>query len=191
MNPHHLLRESLLLLSLSLALGIAAPPALAADDESDLPDSLRSGYVSPITGPRNSERYANGELGLVLPGYGRASLYVAWRAMQLPPRALASESHAREGNWVTGPQAGRPRGSVDEIHAWTDLRQRVTRDEPAVRPDYFRTGTRKLERPDGAMYNVSTTEPTCGPDAFAFATRTLQGLLDDPKVSDPDRKSVV
>ena len=166
----------------------AAPAARAADDEAGLPDSLRRGYVAPVTGPRDDERYARGALGIVPASYGRASLYVAWRVMQLPPGALASESHRRQGDWVRGASPAAASAQGDELAAWSALRAQVLAEPPAIAPDYFRTSMRKTTLPGGASFDMKTSTATCGPDAYAFATRTLQGLLDAPAVTEAARR---
>ncbi|RZL87989.1 MAG: hypothetical protein EOP73_30870, partial [Variovorax sp.] len=64
-----------LLLAVFSALGsLSVGPAAGAEDD-DLPETLRRGYLTPITGPADSTAYARGRLGLVRTSYGRASLY--------------------------------------------------------------------------------------------------------------------
>jgi hypothetical protein len=178
------------LLAVAALIALAVAPTARAFDDSDLPETLRKSYVSPVVGPANDESYAHGELGLVRTSYGRASLYVAWRAMQLPPGKLANESHRREGTWVSAHVEPRAASAPDEIHEWLAARSAWIADEPAVRPDYFRTVTMKVPgfagRPD---LEVKTTSPNCGPDAFVFAARTLRELSADTTVSADDRRT--
>jgi hypothetical protein len=178
------------LIAAAALIALAVSPVARALDDSDLPETLRKGYVSPVLGPANDESYAHGELGLVRTSYGRASLYVAYRVMQLPPGQLANESHRRQGNWMTDHLESRPASAPDEIHEWLAARSAVVADAPAVSPDYFRTGTMKVPgfagRPD---FEVKTTSPNCGPDAFVFATRTLHELSSDTTVTADDRRA--
>lgn len=176
------LRLCLVLAALSFAsLGHAAK---ADDDESDLPETVRSKYVWPIDGPANNKAYARGTLGLIRPGFGRASLYVAWRVMQLPPGSLARESHDRRGDWLhQGPSPGRP--SDDEIEVWLKARSALVPQAPAIAPDYFRTSEESMP---GTVYKFKSVTAQCGADAYTFATRTLQGLLADTSLKDSDRR---
>jgi len=168
-------------LAVALAGGLCQAAA-AAVDERDLPDTLRSGYVHPVIGPANDTAYARGALGIVRTSYGRASLYVAWRLTQLPPGAVASESHDRRGSWLHGSSV--PRSGPDEKDAWLKARAALAPQAPAVAPDYFRQS--KLKTPIG-----DTTEVLgqCGPDAFAFATRVLRDLVADASLTDEHRRS--
>jgi hypothetical protein len=170
------------------ALAQAAP---AANDESDLPESLRSGYVGPVIGPADNRAYARGTLGLVRPSFGRASLFVAWRVMHLPVGALAQESHRRQGDWLNGAAAPAPASASasrqDEIEAWMAARSALVTQAPRVAPDYFRT--RKIEV--AGFGKMDSTEGQCGPDAFALATRTLRELAADPALTEADRRNWV
>jgi hypothetical protein len=164
------------------SLGHAAQPPV---NESDLPETLRSGYVGPVTGPADNTAYAHGTLGLIRPTYGRASLYVAWRVMHLPMGAVARESHRRQADWVRG--NARAASGGDEIAAWLKARAALVPQAPAVAPDYFRHGKLNVEG-IGAI-NVETGQ--CGPDAYAFATRTLGELMADGALKEGDRKAWV
>jgi hypothetical protein len=156
----------------------------AADDDSDLPETLRRSYVSPIDGPADNRAYARGTLGLVRTSYGRASLYVAWRVMQLPVGALARESHERRGDWLEGVYPRR--AAADEIESWLKARGALVAQPPKVAPDYFRRET--LSTP-GSVYTFTSSTGQCGPDAYTFATRTLEGLVADTTLKDPDRQA--
>lgn len=172
-------RLGLALAALVLApLGHAAQPA----DDSDLPETLRRSYVAPIVGPADDRAYAHGALGLIRPGYGRASLYVAWRVMHLPVGAVSSESHRRERSWLAGVEST---PGQDEIEAWLAARGALQPRAPAIAPDYFRHGKLKLE---GAG-ELDTVEGQCGPAAFAFATRTLNELVADKSLKPADRRA--
>jgi hypothetical protein len=138
------------------SLGHAARPA---DDDSDLPLTLRRGYVGPIVGPANDRTYAHGTLGLIRPSYGRASLYVAWRVMHLPLGAVANESHRREGDWLRGSNASA--AGEDEISTWLKAREALVPQPPAVTPDYFRHGKLKVV----GFGDMDTVTGQCGPDA--------------------------
>jgi hypothetical protein len=176
----------------ALLLLLAATPPTHALDESELPETLRSGYVGPVVGPANDEAYARGALGLLRPGYGRASLYVAYRLMQLPPGAVAAESHQRVGDAFLG-QVNKPysRGP-DEIDDWLRARAAIVPTPPAARPDYFRTRRRRIAGANGLPeFEVTETEGNCGAGAFAFATRTLAGLAADASFGDADRRAWV
>ena len=133
---HNFLGRAGFLLALLSALWLATGAhAAQAPDDSQLPDSLRPGFVGPVVGPANDRTYAHGTLGLVRPGYGRASLYVAWRVMHQPPGALAQESPRRESDWVhRGPV---PAPGDDEIAAWLQARGELVKQAPPVAPDYF------------------------------------------------------
>ena len=177
--------------SLRLCLGaalLAALPSVHAVDESDLPESLRSGYVSPIDGPANDEAYARGHLGIVQPRFGRASLYVAWRLMQLPPGAVASESHERRGNGFLGTRNKPYRKGNDEIDDWLQTRQAAGAPPLADRPDFFRT-THGTSQFAGRSFETTSVDPNCGADSFRFATDTLAGLRADASLSDADRRT--
>lgn len=174
-------RLCLALAALALApLGHAAQPA----DDSDLPETLRRGYVGPIVGPADDRAYARGALGLIRPSYGRASLYVAWRVMHLPVGAVGAESHRRERSWLRGAES-ESAPAQDEIEAWLAARGALQPQAPAVAPDYFRHGKLKVE---GAG-ELDTVEGQCGPDAFAFATRTLRELVADASLKAADRRA--
>lgn len=170
-------------LALSLAApGHAAPPA---GNDSDLPETLRRGYVGPIVGPADDRAYARGTLGLIRPGYGRASLFVAWRVMHLPVGSVANESHRRLGDWVRGNAPPRSQ-NTDEIADWLQARATLVPQAPATAPDYFRQG--KLEVAGFGAIDVVAGQ--CGPDAYAFATRTLrEQLVADASLSDADRRA--
>lgn len=174
-------RLGLALVALALApLGHAAQPA----DDSDLPETLRRSYVAPIVGPADDRAYAHGTLGLIRPSYGRASLYVAWRVMHLPAGAVSAESHRRERSWLHGAEPESAPGQ-DEIEAWLAARREQQPQAPAVAPDYFRHGRLKVE---GAG-ELDTVEGQCGPDAYAFATRTLRELVADASLKPADRRA--
>ena len=167
--------------ALTLALvGHAAPPV---DDESDLPETLRSGYVFPIDGPADNQSYARGNLSLVRTNFGRASLFVAWRVMNLPVGSLASESHDRKSSWLH--PEGQPSSGEDEIQVWLKVRGTLLPQAPAVAPDYYRRSTVKL--PEG--FEFEAVGGQCGTDAYAFATRTLRELTSDTSLTDAQRKT--
>ena len=181
MTPTSLRHLCLVIAALLLTpLGHAAQPA---DDDSNLPQTLRRGYVGPIVGPADNRAYAHGTLGLIRPGYGRASLFVAWRVMHQPVGAVARESHRRQSDWLhSGPV---PAAGEDEIAAWLQARGTLTPQPPTVKPDYFRHG--KLKVSGFGEIDVETGQ--CGPDAYAFATRTLSELRDDASLKDADRRT--
>lgn len=169
----------------AFSLACGAPAARPADDdESDLPLTVRSNYVAPIVGPADDTAYARGALGLVRHGYGRASLFVAWRVMQLPPGALARESHDRKTDWL---HVGlpRPQRDGDQIEQWLRVRGELVQQAPAVAPDYFRQEKRKLE----GIGEFDATVGQCGPHAYAFATQTLRELKADAALTDDDRRT--
>ena len=181
MTRTSLRRLGLLLVTLSLpSFAHAAQPA---DDDSELPLTLRRGYVEPIVGPADDRAYAHGTLGLIRPGFGRASLFVAWRVMHLPVGAVAKESHRREGSWLHGGPA--PVAGDDEIAAWLKAREALVPRAPAVAPDYFRHGKLKV----AGFGETDTVTGHCGPDAYAFATRTLRELVADGSLKDADRRA--
>lgn len=181
MTRTSLSRFRLALVAISFAsLGHAAAPAA---DDSDLPATLRSGYVGPIVGPADDRAYARGTLGLIRPGYGRASLFVAWRVMHLPVGAVAKESHRREGDWLHGGPV--PTAGEDEIAAWLKAREALVPQAPAVGPDYFRHAKLKV----AGFGEMDTVTGHCGPDAYAFATRILRELVADASLKDADRRA--
>ncbi|RZJ10951.1 MAG: hypothetical protein EOP39_07530 [Rubrivivax sp.] len=153
----------------------------SAGDDSDLPETLRRGYVGPITGPADDTGYARGALGLIRPSFGRASLYVAWRVMHLPAGAVANENHDRKGSWVDGPAATSP--GADEIEAWLAARGALQPRPPAVKPDYYRRSKLMV---DGAS-GLDMEQGQCGPDAYGFATRTVRELVADAALKPADR----
>jgi len=171
----------------ALSLASAGHAALPAVDERDLPESLRTGYVGPIVGPADDTAYAHGTLGLVRPTYGRASLFVAWRVMHLPVGAVAKESHRRQGDWVNGPAKPVAKRGEDEIDAWLKARAALVPKPPAVAPAYFRPG--KLQVVGLPAIDIETGQ--CGPDAYAFATRMLNGMTVDTMLTDADRRTWV
>lgn len=167
-----------------LALSCATRPAVAQSKagDADLPETLRSNYVGPVVGPADDTAYARGALGLLRSSYGRASLFVAWRVMHLPPGALARESHQRRGSWLlAGPN---PPEGTDELAGWLAARGTLLAGAPAVAPDYFRS--KRQELPGGLRFEVQ--EGQCGPDAFALASRTLNSLKEDRQLSDEGRR---
>ncbi len=177
-----LCRLLLTLVAVALAGGSQAAPA--ANDESDLPATLRRGYVGPILGPAADAAYARGALGLIRPTFGRASLFVAWRVMHLPVGAVAKESHARVGDWLhAGPTPATP--AQDEIEAWLKARGALVPRPPAAAPEYYRTSKVKVE----GFGEIDSETGQCGPDAYAFATRTLAELVSDTSLKDADRRT--
>ena len=172
-----------------LALLAMAPPARALDD-GDLPETLRNGYVGPIVGAEDDEAYSRGQLGIVRPGYGRASLYVAFRLMQLAPGAVASESHRRLGNVFLDRKDKPYQSGSPEIAEWLQVRGTLVSAPPQSKPDYFRHGHATIAGLNGApSFEVRTEEGNCGPDAFTFATRTLRDLVADTTLADADRRT--
>jgi hypothetical protein len=163
--------------------GHAAPTA--ADDESRLPDSLRSDYVEPINGPADNRAYAHGTLGLIQSNYGRASLFVAWRVMHLPVGAVARESHRRQSDWVRGVPTPPP--AEDEIASWSKARAAWVPQAPSVPPSYFRPAKLKVS----GFGEMDIEVGQCGPDAYAFAARTLGELVADASLKDADRRTWV
>lgn len=153
------------------------------DDESDLPATLRRGYVDPIVGPADDSAYARGTLGLIRPSYGRASLFVAWRVMHLPVGAVAKESHDRQGSWLHG--GPEPTAGEDEMEAWMKARGTLVSRPPAVAPSYFRRGKLKVQ----GFGEIDVQAGQCGPDAYAFATRTLGELVADASLKGADRRT--
>jgi hypothetical protein len=185
MKLHHFLLRPLLFASVALSLAAAGHAAPPPDDDSDLPETLRRSYVDPIVGPADNRAYARGTLGLVRPGYGRASLFVAWRVMHLPAGALALESHTREGDWLTGRSVPAP--DQDELAGWLAARGAVMPQAPPVAPDYFRHGKMKVD----GVGEMEFITGQCGPDAYAFATRTLRELVADASLKEPHRRGWV
>lgn len=182
--PSHRRLRALSIAAASITLACTTQAARPVDDESDLPETVRSNYVPPIDGPADNAAYARGTLGLIRNGYGRASLFVAWRVMHLPAGALAGERHDRLGSWLRPePAAASQR---DEIAEWLQARGAIVQQAPAVAPSYFRTRKKSL---GGMTFDVETGH--CGPDAYAFATRTLQGLAADASWKDADRRAWV
>jgi hypothetical protein len=168
----------------------ALPPDALAFAENELPETLRSGYVAPITGPADSESYAHGKLGIVRTGFGRASLFVAYRLMQLPPRAVADEAHDRTSNAFLGRTNKPYMSGSNEIDTWLNARKAIVPTPPPQRPDFFRTTTGTLPGFAGKPgFQVTSEEGNCGPDAFEFAARTLDRLVADKKLTDADRRN--
>lgn len=156
----------------------------AAADDAQLPETLRRGYVAAIDGPADDTSYARGALGLVRPGFGRASLYAAWRVMQLPPGALAKENRERLGSWTAGTFPPAPK--VDEIDAWLALRALTGAAPLAAKPDYYRDTAITV-----GSEVMTVSEGQCGADAFVLATQVLQSLRAEPAISDAHRKAWV
>ncbi|MEY2633800.1 MAG: hypothetical protein RIR00_2454 [Pseudomonadota bacterium] len=170
--------------ALALLAALAGAPGhgyAAPTDESSLPDSLRSGHVAEIVGPENDTAYARGSLSLVRTSFGRASLYVAWRLMQLPAGAVANESHERQRDWVKG-QLGRP--GPDEVKTWLKARSTLLTTPPRVAPDYYRPAVINT-----TLGDLEYEEGQCGADAFIFATRILESLSKDSALTDAHRRS--
>jgi hypothetical protein len=179
-------RTSLRRLCLALAalsLVSLAHAARPAGDDSDLPETLRRGYVGPIVGPADDRAYAHGTLGLIRSSYGRASLFVAWRVMHLPAGAVAKESHRREGDWLRGRPAHT--AGEDEIAAWLKAREALLPQAPVVSPDYFRHGKVKV----AGFGDMDIVTGQCGPDAYGFAARTLRELVADTSIEDAERRA--
>lgn len=168
-------------LSALLSMLALASSAQAAKPDDDLPETLRANYVGPVLGPADDTVYARGRLGLIRTSYGRASLYVAWRVMQLPAGALAAEKHDRLDDWVYGKAAPAP--ATDEIQTWLAARGALQPRAPAVAPDYYRTRKVKV---DGGL-EFETAEGQCGAGAFVLATRTLRELVADASLKPADR----
>ena len=169
---------------------LAIAPAAQALDDSSLPGTLRSNDVSPIVGPERDDAYAHGKLGIVRPGYGRASLYVAFRLMQLPPGAVASESHTRVADNLFDRKFKPYRSGAPEIEEWLKARAALVPVPPQPKPDYFRTTHNKVPGVNGGRaVDITATEGNCGADAFTFATHTLHDLVADATLSDTDRRT--
>jgi hypothetical protein len=184
MKPTLLRRLCLALPAFSiLAFTCLAHAAPSADDDSDLPETLRRGYVFPIDGPADDTAYARGTLGLVRTNYGRASLFVAWRVMHLPVGAVANESHARKSSWVHRDPA--PKRGEDEIETWLKVRGTLVPQAPVVAPDYFRHSKMKVS----GFPDFDVAKGHCGADAYAFATRTLRDLVADTSLTDAHRRT--
>ncbi len=169
----------------ALSLTSFAPAAAASSDDNDLPETLRHGYVGPIVGPANDRAYAHGALSLVRPSYGRASLYVAWRVMHLPPGAVAKESHTRRGDWLHGGAFPPSIPDKDEIATWLAARQALVTTAPVAEPSYYRISQLKIAT--GGQIDIETGQ--CGPDAFVLATHTLAELVADGTLRDTDRRT--
>lgn len=168
---------------------LAVPPVVhAANDDDDLPATLRRGYVDPIVGPQDSESYARGHLGILRDGYGRASLYVAWRTMQVPLGALAKESHERRGNAFLETR-DEPYSTHTPIHDWIAARDAIATTRLDQVPDFFRSSHHKVEAPGLPAFEATTVEGNCGADAFTFAVRTLRELVADTSLTDADRRA--
>ena len=169
----------------ALSLTSFAPAVAASNDDNDLPETLRHGYVGPIVGPANDRAYAHGALSLVRPSYGRASLYVAWRVMHLPPGAVAKESHTRRGDWLHGGAFPVSIPDKDEIATWLAARQALVATAPVAAPSYYRISQLKIA--SGGEIEIETGQ--CGPDAFVLATHTLAELVADATLRDTDRRT--
>jgi len=180
-----MIRRILCALTIANVLLFALPHHETLADDLNLPDSLRPGYVGPIDGPARNKPYTHGQMGLIRPTYGRASLYVAWRLMHLPVNALATESHTQTGDWLHGvfPAAT----SADAIQGWLTARSELVETVAPVAPDYFRHG--KLDA--GKFGQLNTVTGNCGGDAYLFAARTLNDLIADTSLTDNDRKAWV
>jgi hypothetical protein len=141
----------------ALPLTVLAQIAPTANDESDLPQTLRSGYVDPIKGPADSRACARGTRGLIRPSFGRASLFVAWRVMHLPVGAVAHENHRRQGDWLRGVATpGHPMRGWASLGALRCVLRDAVRDtawEAAVDDAWTK---RKLR---GAAFNTAMAEP--------------------------------
>ena len=167
---------------------LAAPKSQSAGhkitDNPSLPDSLRPGYIAPIDGPVNDRLYAGGNLKLIRPTYGRASLYVAWRAIHAPIGSLGGENRQRRGDMVNG-MLPPPQRGADQINAWLQLRGTLAPQPPAAAPDYFRHA--KMQVP--GFGQVDSIVGQCGADAYAFATTTLKDLVGDTSLKDAERRA--
>lgn len=154
----------------------------AEDDDANLPASLRRGYVEAINGPANDTAYAHGQLGVIRPEFGRASLYVAWRIMHLPAGAVATESHERRGNWLNGPD--KPAAEESEIEEWLRVRGQLASSPPAVKPDYYRSVRTQI-----GSYEFDAVSGHCGAGAYRLATQILRDLVADAALTDADRRT--
>src|SRR6185369_12271492 len=93
------------------------------------------------------------------------------------------ESHRREGDWLRGGPA--PTAGEDEIAAWLKAREALVPQAPVVPPDYFRHAKLKV----AGFGEMDTVTGQCGPDAYAFATRTLRELVADASLKDAERRA--
>lgn len=110
--------------------------------------------------PDDAERFAKGDLGIVLTSYARAPLYEAFRALSLGRAAVADEDHKWQRN--TRDQEG-------ALAAWLEARKAIKGEAPRREIDLYR-----LQAQDslGSFIN-------CTPGAFELATQTLAGLKRD------------
>ena len=152
-----LLRRSILLAVFALTLGTAhAQTWLEPGDRFVHRD-----------GASDDEAFVRGKLGVILPSYGRASLYAAYRVLMLPPGTLASESHERL-------ESAR-RDKLEAKSIWLQARAAVRQDAPRA-IDYYKNFGNGLE---GVFGN-------CGASAFETAAKTLQDLHGNPAVKPAD-----
>lgn len=153
--------------SLALMLGLAAGGAIASGD---VPyDIFVPRYASDV----DPDRYDAGELGVVLPSYGRAFLYPAWRAIVLgreglqraPAKGLGDIfAGDRSAGW-TDANAGAASDSETPLAAW--LKASAPYAAPAR--EKLTEGMRKAAD-EYSQYLV------CNESAFSFAVETLDRL---------------
>jgi len=110
--------------------------------------------------PDDEERFAKGDLGIVLTSYARAPLYEAFRALSLGRAVVAAEDHRAQPN---------ERDAKDGLAVWLDARRAIKAEAPRREIDLYR-----LQAPDSLASFVN-----CTPGAFELAAQTLAGLKRD------------
>jgi hypothetical protein len=144
------LNRTLSALTLATLALLAAPAALASGDFGEPRDEL----VSRFNADFDVDTVLHGNIGIALPTWGEASLYLAWRA---------TVTGGKAPHWAAA--ASTPQGDVPK--GWTDAAA-----DAVSKPEL-----------GGGLTNIAERygeRPNCAPDAQSFAVLTLGRLQARP-----------
>lgn len=116
---------------------------------------------------RDAQEFKLGQLGVLLPSYGREPLYLAYRALTLNRSVLEKQSidtPERVYRYEPPPSGG--------LSTWLEQREAVSTQPLSREPDQYRSF-------DGQFYGKYLN---CTDAAFNLATETLKSLSENPKI---------
>ena len=147
------------------ALAIAAAPAFVQASIDGPEDSFVSRYATDVP----PARYERGDLGVVLPSYGRVHLYPAWRAIVLGREGLAAHPATPGGlkQAIGGHAEGWTSSAKDPFAAWAQARARIAPRVPVPGMPASRSQWRGP---------YSYTYLNCPAAAFDFALSNLAAI---------------
>lgn len=161
----------LALAAISLALFSAGPQAAKRDIPTYDRDSAETTdrFVRRLGPDVDPKLFRTGELGVLLPTFDRASLFLAYRALRLGREELGRQAAAAKS-------PRREAEPEDGLKVWLAARRTVSEQAPKVAPgDYRDFGGERF----GGFLN-------CTPGAFILAAQTLQSVAGNPKFARTD-----